>query len=321
MSRPLRINYANAFYHVMNRGAGRRTIFNTEEERKIFLNLLSEAHIQFAIQIHAYCLMTNHYHLLIKTPLGNLSRAMRHINGIYTQRYNRLNKTDGALFRGRYKSILVDSDTYLIHLSKYIHLNPLEARMVEDLTHYKWSSYCAYIGIKDTPRWLYKNEVYEQLNGVSNPCEHYRLFVKNLELDVDIKQFYSKERIKPILGRDSFIATVPSLNQSIEIPRAERLINRVTLENIIEYTANEFSVSIDSIKCVKKGKKQTNIPRKIAMYVAHKNYDYRLTELAIAFQLKHYGSVAHAIHLIKQKLKTEWAILNSLNNIIKRLDP
>ena len=92
----------NAFYHVINRGAGRRAICNTsKEEQELFIALLSEAHSQYNIEVHSYCLMTNHYHLLIKTPIANLSRAMRHINGIYTQRYNRLNSTDGPLFRGR----------------------------------------------------------------------------------------------------------------------------------------------------------------------------------------------------------------------------
>ena len=128
MSRPQRILYENAYYHVMNRGAGRRQIFHGREDREIFLQTLGEACHQFHVEIHAYCLMGNHYHLLIKTPQANLSRAMRHINGVYTQRYNRLNKTDGSLFRGRYKAILVDSDAYLLHLSKYIHLNPLSAR-------------------------------------------------------------------------------------------------------------------------------------------------------------------------------------------------
>lgn len=141
MSRPQRIIYENAYYHIMNRGAGRRKIFNERVDREIFLQTLGEACQQFCIEVHAYCLMGNHYHLLIKTPQANLSRAMRHINGVYTQRYNRMNKTDSALFRGRYKAILVDSDAYLLHLSKYIHLNPLSARMVDSLEQYEWSSY------------------------------------------------------------------------------------------------------------------------------------------------------------------------------------
>ena len=108
MSRPQRIIFENAYYHVMNRGGGCRKIFNDRMDREIFLQAIGEACHQFCIEIHAYCLMGNHYHLVIKTPQANISRAMRHINGVYTQRYNRLHETDGALFRGRYKAILVD---------------------------------------------------------------------------------------------------------------------------------------------------------------------------------------------------------------------
>ncbi|MBL1260698.1 MAG: transposase [Thiotrichaceae bacterium] len=108
MARPLRIEYENAFYHVMNRGRGRQGIYTADEYYHAFLKCLKEAHQLFGLEIHAYCLMGNHYHLLVKTPWGNLSRAMRHINGVYTQRHNRLKKTNGSLFRGRYKAILVD---------------------------------------------------------------------------------------------------------------------------------------------------------------------------------------------------------------------
>ena len=103
MSRPLRIEYEDAYYHVMNRGRSRQKIYPETACYEDFLKCLDEAHARFGIEIHAYCLMGNHYHLLIKTPRGNLSRAMRHIDGVYTQRHNRRKKVDGALFRGRYK--------------------------------------------------------------------------------------------------------------------------------------------------------------------------------------------------------------------------
>ncbi len=105
MPRPLRIEYENAFYHVMNRGRGRSLIFHNEKYYKAFLETLNEVHIRFDCIIHAYCLMGNHYHILLETPHANLSRIMRHINGVYTQRYNRLKNTDGSLFRGRFKAI------------------------------------------------------------------------------------------------------------------------------------------------------------------------------------------------------------------------
>ncbi len=147
MPRPTRIEYENAVYHVMNRGRGGRTIFHGENYYRAFLHTLAEAHRRFDALIHAYCLVGNHYHLLIQTPRANLGRIMRHINGLYTQRYNRLLATDGPLFRGRYKAILVDEDAYLLQLSRYIHRNPIDMKKprVTRLEDYPWSSYPAYI--------------------------------------------------------------------------------------------------------------------------------------------------------------------------------
>jgi len=147
MPRPHRIEYHDAYYHVMNRGRGYQRIFHTPPYYNAFLTTLADAHERFGVMIHGYCLMGNHYHLLLQTPHGNLGRAMRHINGVYTQRYNRLKQTDGPLFRGRYKAILVDEDNYLLQLSRYIHRNPVETKppLVKSLDTYPWSSYPAYI--------------------------------------------------------------------------------------------------------------------------------------------------------------------------------
>ena len=134
----------------MNRGAAFQAIYKTVEQRQIFLELLNDVYDMFAIKIHAYCLMDNHYHLLLQTPMGNLSKAMRQINGVYTQRYNRLEKTDGPLFRGRYKAILIDKDSYLLQVSRYIHLNPIAANFIKDPADYPWSSYQYYVNKKQT---------------------------------------------------------------------------------------------------------------------------------------------------------------------------
>jgi putative transposase len=122
MSRPLRIEFKNAWYHVMNRGASRGCIFKTDDHRNYFLELLADT--------------SEHYHLMLHTPEGNLQRIMRHLNGVYTQYYNRSEGTDSALFRGRYKAILVDAQTYWLHLSRYVDQNPLEAGIVSDLGEY-----------------------------------------------------------------------------------------------------------------------------------------------------------------------------------------
>ena len=157
----------------MNRGGGRKTIFLDKSYYRAFLETLEEAHQQFHAIIHAYCLLDNHYHLLLETPDANLSRIMRHINGVYTQRYNRFKKTDGPLFRGRYKAILVDEDSYLLSLSRYIHRNPIETKkpIVKQLRNYPWSSYPAYVGQVSALPWLYKEQVYGVLgNSTKGSC-------------------------------------------------------------------------------------------------------------------------------------------------------
>ncbi|MEA3223999.1 MAG: transposase, partial [Thermodesulfobacteriota bacterium] len=119
----------------------------------------------FNVRVAAYCLMPTHYHLLVQTPDANLSRFMRHINGVYTQSYNARHKCDGTLFRGRYKSILVDADSYLLQLVRYIHRNPLRAGLVENLDQYTWSSHSGYISKAKKGDWLYKDFIFAMLTG------------------------------------------------------------------------------------------------------------------------------------------------------------
>ncbi len=180
MPRPLRICYPNAFYHVMNRGLGRQNIFHGKKYFLTFLDVVAEANQRFGCIIHAYCLMNNHYHLIIETPDANLSRVMRHINGVYTQRYNRLRKTDGPLFRGRFKAILIDEDSYLLQLNRYIHRNPISTKdkLVKDLKDYRWSSYRAFINLSSTPNWLNKDKTLEILGDKGN-LKKYKSFNPN----------------------------------------------------------------------------------------------------------------------------------------------
>lgn len=152
-ARPLRVQYPGAFYHVMNRGNAYRDIFKDAKDNQIFLELLGETVEQWEIRIHAFSLMSNHYHMLIETPLANLSRAMRHINGVYTQRYNSRWKLDGHIFRGRYKAILVEDEAYLVELLRYIHLNPVNAGLTKSPEKYKWSSHAHYLG-RSGLEWL-----------------------------------------------------------------------------------------------------------------------------------------------------------------------
>lgn len=141
MARPLRIEFEGALYHVISRGDRQEAIYEDDEDRERFLGVLAEAVARFNWRCHTSCLMTNHYHLLIETPEGNLSKGMRQLNGVYTQASNRRDGRTGHPFQGRFKGILVDKDSYLLELRRYVVLNPARAGMVRRAQSWRWSSY------------------------------------------------------------------------------------------------------------------------------------------------------------------------------------
>ena len=143
MSRPLRLEIAGGLYHVTSRGDRREDIFLDDTDRELWLTTLTQCCERFNWAIHAWCQMSNHYHLLIETPEANLSAGMRQLNGVYTQLVNRRHQRVGHVFQGRYKAILVDRDSYLLELSRYVVLNPVRAKMVKHVRQWKWSSYHA----------------------------------------------------------------------------------------------------------------------------------------------------------------------------------
>jgi putative transposase len=154
MSRPLRIEFAHGLYHVTSRGDRQEDIFLGDADRTLFLDVLAQTCERFNWLIHAYCLMGNHYHLLIETPDGNLSQGMRQLNGVYTQSFNRAHQRVGHVFQGRYKAIIVQKDGYLLELARYIVLNPVRAQMVRSARDWPWSSYRATADMAPAPPWL-----------------------------------------------------------------------------------------------------------------------------------------------------------------------
>jgi len=154
MARPLRIEFEGAVYHITTRGNARSSIFFTDSDRHAFVEILAEAVDRYNWLCHAYCLMTNHYHLLIETPERSLSRGMRHLNGVYTQCMNRRHKRTGHMFQGRFKSILIQKESHLLEVARYVVLNPVRADMVARPGDWPWSSYAATAGQGPIPHFL-----------------------------------------------------------------------------------------------------------------------------------------------------------------------
>src|SRR5450759_1574712 len=154
MARPLRIEFPGAIYHVTTRGNARKVVFRDDADRNLFLDALGEVVTRFRWLCHAYCLMDQHYHLLIETPRGNLSPGMRQLNGVYTQRFNRRHARSGHIFEGRFKAMLIERRSYLLELARYIVLNPVRAKMIKNPGRYRWSSYPATVGAVASPAWL-----------------------------------------------------------------------------------------------------------------------------------------------------------------------
>ena len=165
MARPLRIEFPGAIYHVTSRGDRREAIFEDDQDRDAFLTVVAQATERFDAVILAYCLMDNHYHLVVHTRRGNLSRFMQQLNGVYTQIYNRRHLKVGHLLQGRFKGILVDENAYLLEVCRYVDLNPLRARMVRDPGKWRWSSYRAHTGNVISPAWLDTPAVHGYLLG------------------------------------------------------------------------------------------------------------------------------------------------------------
>jgi len=175
MGRPARNDSLTGAFHVMNRGAGRRRVFFTASDARRFLYLVGEAHNRFGVEVDAFCLMPNHFHLLVECPQGNLSSFMQFVCSAYTREVNERLGSDGAVFRGRFHSLAVTSGEYLDHVARYIHRNPLELADAPRAAEYRWSSYRYYVGGRAAPEWL-RTEV---VLGMHADSRAYREYVED----------------------------------------------------------------------------------------------------------------------------------------------
>lgn len=312
-----RIQYEDAYYHVMNRGRerGRISIFNSQEHFEVFLRTLEEAVERFGIVIHAYCLMTNHYHLLIQTPRANLSRAMRHINGVYTQRFNRLAKSDGPIFRGRFKSILIDSDAYLLQLSRYIHRNPIETKkpMVAALADYAWSSYPAYVNKAKSPLWLTREPIY-QIIGSKQRCSGYAKYVSQGNSE-QITRFYNRGNIASVIADKEFLEWLKK--DKISEVKDDEWVSKVvphglSLEQITRGVANYYKIPFQKLRRLRKGRSSSSIERKVVVYLCQYLGGHELSSIVEYFGFGHVGSVSYITSSLRRELQENNKLRNEL---------
>jgi len=320
MARPLRLKYPGAWYHVMNRGLARQLIFHTDAHRQLFLDLLFEIHNRYQVEIHAYCLMGNHYHLFIRTPLANLSRAMRHLNGVYTQRYNQKMHRDGPIFRGRYKSILVEADTYLLRLSRYIHLNPVVAKLVKKAETYPWSSYSAYVKKSKKPLWLRTKETLDYF-GKRNHRQKYKAFMEE-GVDKPLDDYFKRLKRIPILGSDAFIKTVSEKylqerHKIIEIPTHKQIANIPSLEKITQVITRYYHIDNSDLKMSKRGKR--NIPRMAFIYLAQRFGQKDLLSISSALGNIGAAGVSRSCRVLCKLLSEDFRVKKDIEKLIALL--
>ena len=299
MSRPLRIEYPGAWYHVMNRGRRGESVFRREKDYLTFIELLKDTLEMWNLRVGAYCLMPNHYHLLIQTPDANLSRCMRHINGVYTQRFNRNHLLDGQLFRGRYKAILVDGDSYLLELLRYIHRNPLEAGLVNVLEKYPWTSHLGYLSDAKEWEWLYKDFLLSLFSVEKNNSRRiYGSFVSKGTPE-KINRIFGSKRLPSVLGSKSFLnwvkRSVAHEKRHQEVSESRNL--SPAAERIREEVCRQYGVGMDGLQKSRRG--ISNEPRAVAIYLLRTLRGDNLEKIGRSFNMNRFSSVSSVIERMR----------------------
>jgi REP element-mobilizing transposase RayT len=315
MSRPLRIEYPGAWYHVMNRGRRSESIFSDKHDYLKFIDLLIEISEMWNVNVAAYCLMTNHYHILLQTPDGNISRCMRHLNSLYTQRYNRRHGCDGQLFRGRYKSILVCNDSHLLQLVRYIHKNPVKAGMVKDMPDYEWSSYKGYLSYAKRWKWLHKDYIFPMIT----PKKRGRLkpFIEFMYEDdsEEVMRLFSLKKLPSLFGPESFITRIKEKyyfkKKSYEVPESKSLAP--TSDTIISAVCAHYGVSFNELLKTRRG--VFNEPRNIAVYLLRQIRGENLNNIGNLFNIKAYSTVSSILRRVSELKKSDKKIKKQIGKI------
>lgn len=279
MARPLRLEYAGALYHVTARGNARQDIFLDDDDRQRFLGVLDRVVSRFHLLLHAYCLMDNHFHLVVETPEANLSKAMRQLNGVYTQVFNRRHRRVGHVLQGRFKAIVVEREGYLLELCRYVVLNPVRAGLIRQPNTYPWSSYRATAGLASAPACLTVDWLLSQFGRQRSAAQtKYRAFVAE---GIGQESPWEQVQGQVLLGSDRFVEQLrPGLQEKRplkEIPRQQRFADRPTLRQLfpVRFRANRTQ-------------------RNETIRRAHVEHGYSLSDIGRVLDL-HYSTISRLV--------------------------
>jgi REP element-mobilizing transposase RayT len=273
MSRPLRIEFPGGLYHVTSRGDRREAIYLNDADRQKWLDLFGQVCRRFNWVCHAYCLMDNHFHIVVETVEGNLSAGMRQLNGVYTQWHNRTHGRVGHVFQGRFKAIIVQRESYLLELARYVVLNPVRAGMCSLPQLWPWSSYYATVGSVPPPEWLQSALLLSQFGG--QPATATAAYINHVRAGIGLPSIWGNLKSQLYLGDDDFAQSLPQQAQGktahTEISRAQRRAAAPALSHFIKQPE-----------------------RNRAMAQAYATGCYSLKEIGEAFGL-HYATVSRLV--------------------------
>jgi len=326
MARPLRIEYPNAYYHVSNKADNPGGLYPSEQYYQAFLDGVREAATRFNVDVLGWCLLKTEYHLLIKTPEGNLSRFMRQVDGLYTQDYQRRKRRRGSVFRARYKSVLFQDENYLVPLSRYLHNLPRTVR--QNPLHWPWSSVQHYLGRGDAARdaGLKPGEVLAGFERNREPQARFgsATYEEYLQAgnDRELSRFYGKKNQLSVLGDEKFRARAKSI-AAVSVARGESkgalARKRPTPGKIISSVADTFNVSGTSILHAARGPGSKNVPRWVAMYLCQEDGGITLQKIAQQFGLQRYGTVSTTIGKLKDEFVGDPPLVSRVERIRQQL--
>lgn len=314
MARAWRIEFDGALYHVLSRGNEQRDIFLDDQDRTRFLETVGEMSERYEIDIFAYVLMSNHYHLLLKTNRSNLSKGMQWMGLSYTRRFNNRHFRSGHLFQGRFKSIIVENDAYLVRLSCYIHRNPLRANMVERLAEYRWSSYPVYAYGHKGPEWLKTDVILSQFGGLKS---HQAYREKVQRYSEEEKRLLEDLKHGIILGTSEFVkklrgAFSPGSAQK-EIPQYRKIQRDVDPSDQINRAAAMLEVDMSFCRQSKRIPKEFKTNRDLLVFCIWKTGLMTNEKIGELFGMS-YSSVSHIAKSVQARLGTDKEFIRKFNN-------